>query len=75
MYIRILIRCNQGVEPCNALQSLHSCQSCHSCHIASVTHRPHHAASHRVTPVTASHAHRSESDPLARALGLEVGGR
>ena len=39
------------------------------------SHRPHHAASHRVTPVTASHAHRGESDPLARALGLEVGGR
>ena len=39
------------------------------------SHRPHHAASHRVTPVTASHANRSESDPLTRALGLEAGGR
>ena len=51
MYIRILIRCNQGVEPCNALQSLHSCQSCHSCHIASVTP----TASRRVAPRHTGH--------------------
>ena len=51
----ILMRCNQGVEPCNAhfstMQSYHPYQSCHSCHIASVTP----TASRRVAPRHTGH--------------------
>ena len=54
MYIRILMRCNQGVEPCNAL--LHNAILSFLSVLSFLSHRvtSHHIASHRVTPVTAS---------------------
>ena len=54
MYIRILMRCNQGVEPYNAL--LHNAILSFLSVLSFLSHRvtSHHIASHRVTPVTAS---------------------
>ena len=80
MYIRILMRCNQGG---GALQC--SSPQCNLIILVSliiliirVSHTdritPRRTASHR-SPRHTQTAATSESDPLARALGLEVGGR